>query len=457
MRKFLCILTVLVTISVLSFVVFAKDFTDTDNHWAEGSIERWADEGVVNGYEDNSFKPDAFLSRAEFVTMIVNMFEPTAKADLSKYTDVSSDAWYYDAMSKAVAMGAIYGTSDTTLSPDQPITRQEALVVVDRIINLKVVTADISGDNSGDNSGDESGDVATIYDFTDSGKVANWAEKAFEAFISNGYVNGYEDGTLRPDGYITRAETAKILDKSIGKIIRRSGSYDLTGVEGSIIVLAENVTLQNADVDKVFALTDEVKETLTIQGENDGDVIVINPDDNTSTETKTSSGGGGGGSSSVTTTDLKITLTTSGDIYDIKKEGTVSNVMMITIIVDGKTIVDNEKLSSSTLADLKISKLPVARDSVRNGDVDPEVLLRTGYVKYYPNADVIALVNEFANKENITSGEKAIVKSMRDQYIAGTKTGRQLYSELTSEQKDRIYDAFADLDFDTVKRALELL
>lgn len=445
MKKFLCILTILVTISVLSFVVFANEFTDTNNHWAEASIERWADEGVVNGYKDNSFKPDAFLSRAEFVTMIVNMFEPTAKADLSKYTDVSPNDWFYDAMAKAVAMGAIRGTSETTLSPNQPITRQEALVVLDRIINLKVV--------SGDKSGEE---VASIDDFSDSGDVADWAEKALVAFITNGYVNGYEDGTLRPEGFITRGETAKILDKSIGKIIKKAGTYDLTGVEGSIIVLAEGVTLQNADVDKVFALTDEVKETLKIQGESDGEVIVINPEEETKPETHTSSGGGGG-SSATTTTNLKITLTTSGDIYEITKEGTVSNSMMVTIIVDGKTLVDNEKLSSSTLADLKLSKLPVARDSVRNGDVDPERLLRTGYVKYYPNADVIALVKEFANKENITEEEKDVIRSMRDQYIAGTKTGRQLYSELTSNQKDRIYDAFADLDFDTVKRALELL
>ena len=101
MKKTLGLLLVTL-MCLLSFsTVFAATFTDVDGHWAESSIERWTEEEVVNGYEDNTFKPENNVTRAEFVAMIVRMLQPTETADLAAYNDVEVTAWYYDAMSKA--------------------------------------------------------------------------------------------------------------------------------------------------------------------------------------------------------------------------------------------------------------------------------------------------------------------------------------------------------------------
>lgn len=444
MKRSLFAFLVLALITVLSFSVIAANFSDISGHWAEKAIESLTEDEIIKGYEDGTFKTEKYLTRAEFVTFISRIFEPKNNVDISKYDDLDKNAWYYPAFEKIFTAKAIEGTSSTKMEPDRFITRQEAIVILNRILELKATSGD-------------------TLNFIDSGDIADWAEDDVLAFSAKKYVIGYEDGSFRPNNFITRAECAKVLRISIGKIIRKSGEYDLADVKGSVVVLADNVTLKNdQNVDRIFISNEDYKKNLKFSdntAREDKYIAIIDELSNRPSPSERRSSGGG---SSVSTTNLKITLTTlsgdaSGDIYEIKKEGSVSNVTIVTIIVDGKTIVDSEKLANSTFADLKLSQIKVARNSVKNGDVDPERLLRTAYVKYYNNDDVLDLIREFAEKEGMTSGEKETIKSMRDQYIAGTKTGKQLYKELTDEQKDRIYDAFADLDFETVKKALELL
>lgn len=445
MKRSLFLFFVLALITVLSFSVIAASYPDIKGHWAEGAIERLADEEIVKGYTDGTFKTEKFLTRAEFISFIARIFEPQNSADLSKYSDLDKNAWYYEAFGKVFTAKAIEGSSSTKMNPDDYITRQEAVCIFNRILELKA--------NSGD-----------TLNFTDSGDIADWAKDDVLAFSSRKYVIGYEDGSFRPNNYITRAECIKLLSNVIGKIIRKSGTYDLTGVKGIVVVLADNVTLKNdKEVERVFVLNDEYKKNLKFDDNtvrSDKYISVIDELSNRPSPSERRSSGGG--SSSKKEQKLIITLTTqsgdaSGDIYDIKKEGTVKDGVKITVIVDGETLVDNVEFSSTSFADLKVKQLTAARKNIKNKKVDSERLLRTAYVKYYKNEDVMALINEFAEKEGITSGERATIRSMRKQYIAGTKTGKELYKELTQEQKDRLLDAYTDLDFDTAKRALELL
>ncbi|MBO5179568.1 MAG: S-layer homology domain-containing protein [Clostridia bacterium] len=398
MKKTLGLLLVTL-MCLLSFsTVFAAEYTDVNGHWAESSIERWTEEKVVNGYDDNTFKPENNVTRAEFVAMIVRMLQPTATADLAAYNDVDADAWYYDVMAKAVAMELIEGYSNNTLKPTANITRQEAMVILNRVLSL-TASKDASSEK-----------------FSDAKDIADWAEEAILAFIENGYVNGYENGTIQPKALITRAESAKLLNKAIGLIIREAGEYDLSKVEGAVIVLAEKVELKNAE--NVDAIVEADKKA-----EDD-------KEEDKEEEKETTSGGSGGGSSA--SNNAKITLKENGDVYKVTVTGTVKDGKKLKVVVGTKTVLDIDALSSdmltgeemdTLLAELDIQKIINTLSSDKYNEVDA--------LRDWGMATVLAIENEDAQYAAfeaavMTDGEKALVSVVFDALVDEYMTAEEL-------------------------------
>ncbi len=329
------VLSILLCVLVLipSFAVCAATYTDVDGHWAESSIERWADEEIINGYSDNTYKPDSYITRAEFATMVVNLLGTSEMGDLNKFKDVSKDAWYYEAISKAVSLGIIEGYSDNTLRPEGKITRQEAMTIINRVLKLEPTSEKIEG-------------------FSDSDKVANWAKEAMAAFIENGYVEGYGDGSVRPEGLITRAESAKILNKSIAKVIKEPGEYDLKDVEGCVIVRAKDVTIKNLKTTaNLCVTTSSAKDTLELENSKVNETIVIEKE-------KESEKPSGGSSSTSNKSTCTITINTvsgeASDIYTVSRSKTVKDGTYLTVILDGKEIVSKTKLTSASFKDTMV-------------------------------------------------------------------------------------------------------
>lgn len=344
MKKSLVGFLVIAVLCVLSFSVFAAEYDDvSSNFWGEEAIESLTEEGVINGDGDGNYRPDDTITRAEFVKMIVDLFEPTEMADLSQYKDVNKKAWYYESLSKAVALGAIKGDSETTMRPDASITRQEAVVIINRIIEL--------GHSSS----------ASAKKFVDAKEVASWAMDAILSFTENGFVNGYEDGTLQPDAPITRAESAQIIHNAVGKIITKPGTYDLTGVEGVVIIKCEGVTLKNTkDTDKVMVTSEKAADTLKVEGSKGETIAVAVVGEETkevakTEEKKTTSSGGGGGS-----TVAEITITDDGEKYVASvTNGTPDGNKRLKVIVGNETVVDQTVSENSymDIVDAVLAKL----------------------------------------------------------------------------------------------------
>lgn len=74
---------------------FAADFSDINGHWAESTINKWKDKGIIAGYDDGTFKPNNPVTRAELAKIITEAFELTEKTSLEKYDDVDNSSWYY--------------------------------------------------------------------------------------------------------------------------------------------------------------------------------------------------------------------------------------------------------------------------------------------------------------------------------------------------------------------------
>lgn len=120
----------------MSVLVFGAETTsDYESHWASKTIESAIDLGIANGYPDGTFKPDDSITRGELFSLVNNAFEFTIKSE-DTYTDVIADAWYALDISKAKAAGYIVGYPDRSIHPEMEISRQEVAVILSRLKSL---------------------------------------------------------------------------------------------------------------------------------------------------------------------------------------------------------------------------------------------------------------------------------------------------------------------------------
>lgn len=113
----------------------AKTFTDVPaNQWYAKAVMTLAGKGVISGYPDGTFKPDASITRAEFVAMAMN-FANAEKGTACSFPDVPQNMWYYGAIAGATQNGWISGYPDGTFGPDRYITRAEVTSVINRMEN----------------------------------------------------------------------------------------------------------------------------------------------------------------------------------------------------------------------------------------------------------------------------------------------------------------------------------
>ncbi len=237
MKKLLAIL--MICVMSVSSAVFAADFVDMPDDWSTAAIENAVANGLLTG-DGGYVYPNNNMTRAEMATIMVRACGATNDADISAFTDVSTDDWFYSSMSKAVAMGAFNG-SDNKLSPDNNITRQEAFVVLSRVFALDV---------------NDDVDTSVIDTFKDGNMVADWAKSGVAAIISKGYVGG-ADGKLNPTANITRAEFAVVMDRLVKYYIDDPETTTLPA-DGNVMIRVGGLKLDGVTTEKMVVIGDGV-------------------------------------------------------------------------------------------------------------------------------------------------------------------------------------------------------
>lgn len=167
-------------------------YTDSQGHWAESIINKWSDSGIISGDGNGEFRPDDYITRAEFVKVVVTA-KQYVDLEYNKYTDVNENDWFYPVICMASAAGIINGYEDGSFAPNNFITREEASVVMGRAYDLNLTELNDQ--------------------FLDSYSISSWARPYISAMSNNGIITGYEDGTFKPLNPISRAETIQILDR----------------------------------------------------------------------------------------------------------------------------------------------------------------------------------------------------------------------------------------------------
>lgn len=185
---------------IKSIINVENDFNDINGHWAKTDIEKFANLGYIDGYEDNTFRPDGQITRAEFVKLVNRVFNLSEKAN-ENFIDVNSTDWYYDEVRIACKAGYINGEQDINgnyiFRPEDKITRQEAMKIITTIKNNK----------------DENLDK--IYKFNDFKQIDSWANSYVEGAIEAGYIKGDEKNNINPNANLTRAESVTMLNRLI--------------------------------------------------------------------------------------------------------------------------------------------------------------------------------------------------------------------------------------------------
>ncbi|HZK01560.1 MAG TPA: S-layer homology domain-containing protein, partial [Anaerovoracaceae bacterium] len=237
----------------------APSFKDIRGHWAEQYIEKSVAQGIIKGYVDGRFLPDEKVTRAEFVSMLNRALGNTSTSSI-KFNDVGRDAWFYNDVTKSVTSGFVSGFGDGTFKPNSKITRQEAAVMLARIIPSY-------------------GYSSNLKKFTDYPKISDWAYESMSKVSGKGYISGYTDGKVHPLDSLTRAQAAKIISDIIvnEKIIKSDPIVKKDGTKLSGSIYSNNVTMHkdlgngSANIDNCVILG-----KLIIQGGGDGTIAVNN-------------------------------------------------------------------------------------------------------------------------------------------------------------------------------------
>ena len=225
-------LSLAVSASAASTARKATDFRDFDKSaWYAEAVSAAVDNGLLYGKSATIIDPNGDMTRAEMAAIINRSFGCYVKADISKYKDVSKDKWYFEDVAMAVQMGTYNGRSNTAMAPDAPITREEAMTVVARALELDY----------------DSYSKTDLSKFSDRNKISNWALPYVRAMIGADYIHGRTKG-LEPLDNITRAEFAQIFANIIGSYITVKGTYD-KDIKGSVLIRTDDVTLKDMTVD----------------------------------------------------------------------------------------------------------------------------------------------------------------------------------------------------------------
>ncbi len=189
-------LAIMMAMTCFSPLCFAKQFPDVEsNHWAYKYIDDLSNQGIINGYDDGTYKPSGTVKRSEFLKLVMASCMPK---DIDEDDLMSSlDHWAGTYVWFAEQRGVIEDGEYTKENIDQPITRLEMVRLISRAdIFLKENMPEFD---------------VPIQDFLD---VLDISDEDYDLLChanNKGLVKGYDDFTFKPDKTMTRAEAATMI------------------------------------------------------------------------------------------------------------------------------------------------------------------------------------------------------------------------------------------------------
>lgn len=379
-------LPTILTVTAFNAHVLANT-DDISGHWAETQIKEWANIGYINGYPDGTFLPDNSITRAEFLTLVNKIFKFENKTNIN-FIDVRPDYWAYSEIQKGISAGYVSGDKNGTFRPDDFITRQEAAVIINKLLDNTEITENKPN-------------------FKDAYDIDEWAKNSVDIVYEHGILSGFPNGTYRPKKYMTRAEAVSALKRltelkgtdDIGKneyILREEQMKDKI-IDGDLIITddMDTVNLEGVTVKgNVY-----VKGGNVIHAENcninklitDGEDFTFEADENTT----------------VDKTELNSCGKISGEGFD---EVIIDDVCNDEIIIDGdiKNVVHNAKTDIFIGKNADIENFKVT-ENAENSHIKFEKGSKVKNAEIYGRIKIVG-EGEIGTMEVYTSGVESSIR-----------------------------------------------
>lgn len=179
----------------------ADDFTDVSrSDWYYQFVDYVTSKGYFNGTAETTFAPAENMTRAMFVTVLFRFDGAKGDRSQSAFTDVAPGEWYTDAINWAAANRIVDGVGDGKFAPNDPITRAQMCTMIERYLALYKKAWKVTLP--------ETGSVSVM---VDENAIPAYALAAVKQCQRHGLVNGFEDGTFRPNELSTRAQVAAVI------------------------------------------------------------------------------------------------------------------------------------------------------------------------------------------------------------------------------------------------------
>ena len=180
-------------------------FNDASGKWYEAAANEMGSRKIIQGRSAFIFDGGASITRAEFAAILIRALGLPADGT-SSFSDVPATAWYTGTVATAVQYGLVAGKGENRFDPNANITRQEAMLMLQRAASL----TEFSGTSS------------ALDGFADADSISSWAEDAAKWSVGSGLIQGV-NGKLNPTANITRAESAVI----ILRLLQKAGLVDV--------------------------------------------------------------------------------------------------------------------------------------------------------------------------------------------------------------------------------------
>jgi hypothetical protein len=381
-KPLVLILSLLLVLSAFTPAFSATTSSDYDSHWAKATIQSAISSGIVEGYQDGSFKPDNSITRAEFSEMVNNVFSFTEMAEIT-YLDVPSDAWYSPVMSKAKAAGYLEGYPDGTIKPGEHITRQEVAVIISR---LKSLTTE-----------------STTLSFTDAASVASWSKQAVIAVVDANIMIGYPNDSFMPIAPITRAE-------ALVTIMR---AFDFTAIDTMPDAIAvDSINLSEATL------------TLTEGGVTGDITATIIPSD---------------------ATNQNVVWTSSDTSVATVENGIVTPVKAGTAIITAASSED-EMITATTTVTVVAKTPTATTDTVNLGIAGSFVILAKTGISTVPNSAITGDIGVSPIDATALTGFSLTIDSTNVFSISDQITGKAYASNYASPTPSNLTTAISDME-----------
>ncbi len=225
LKKTIALLTALILTFSFAGFVSAAEYADTGNHWAKENIYKWSEHNVLTG-SNGQFRPNDPMTRGELAVVLDRVFG-YKEVSTEKFTDLE-EGFYTESVLKAVAAGVLNGSDTKTISAGQKLTRQDAATIFARALHLENA-------------------ATSNEEYADNGEISDYAKPAVYAMLHAGYMTGRPGKMFDPKADITRAEVVTVLSKAIKGYcnIPTTVSQD---INGTVVIACPDVTLRDLTV-----------------------------------------------------------------------------------------------------------------------------------------------------------------------------------------------------------------